>query len=123
MILPLLVLVQPQRAEAMSWADLWSRPDQQAQAALDAGDAKEAQALARDPQLRGSAAYRANDYAAAAQDFDRRDNANAQYNLGILYEGGHGVAKNAGRAREWYRRAAEQAHDDAKQALERLDAE
>jgi len=82
MLLPLLMLAQPQRAEAMSWADLWSRPDQQAQAALDAGDAKEAQALARDPQLRGSAAYRASDYAAAAQDFDRPDNANAQYNLG-----------------------------------------
>jgi len=82
MLLPLCMLAQPQRAEAMSWADLWSRPDQQAQAALDAGNAKEAQALARDPQLRGSAAYRANDYAAAAQDFDRPDNANAQYNLG-----------------------------------------
>jgi Ca-activated chloride channel family protein len=66
----------------MNWADLWSRPDQQAQAALDAGDAKQAQALARDPQLRGSAAYRAEDYAGAAQDFDRPDHANAQYNLG-----------------------------------------
>ncbi len=82
MLLPFALLMQPQRASAMSWADLWSRPDQQAQAALDAGDAKEAQALARDPQLRGSAAYRAEDYAGAAQDFDRPDRADAQYNLG-----------------------------------------
>jgi Ca-activated chloride channel family protein len=82
MLLPFALLMQPQRASAMSWADLWSRPDQQAQAALDAGDAKQAQALARDPQLRGSAAYRAEDYAGAAQDFDRPDHADAQYNLG-----------------------------------------
>jgi len=66
----------------MTWADLWSRADQQAQAALDAGDAKQAQVLARDPQLRGSAAYRAEDFAAAVQDFDRPDSAEAQYNLG-----------------------------------------
>ena len=82
MLLPIVMLLQPQRADAMSWADLWSRPDQQAQAALDAGDAKQAQALARDPQLRGSAAYRAEDFAAAAQDFDRPGSAEAQYNLG-----------------------------------------
>ncbi|HEY2395081.1 MAG TPA: VWA domain-containing protein [Rudaea sp.] len=82
MLLPLVMLLQPQRADAMSWVDLWSRPDQQAQAALDAGDAKQAQALARDPQLHGSAAYRAEDFAAAAQDFDRPDSAEAQYNLG-----------------------------------------
>jgi Ca-activated chloride channel family protein len=80
MLLPL-VLAQAPRAEAMTWTDLWSRADQQAQAALDAGDAKQAQALAHDPRLRGSAAYRAEDYAGAAQDFDRPD-AEAQYNLG-----------------------------------------
>jgi len=82
MLLPLVMLLPPQRADAMSWADLWTRPDQQAQAALDAGDAKQAQALARDPQLRGSAAYRAEDFAGAAQDFDRPGSAEGQYNLG-----------------------------------------
>lgn len=82
MLLPVAMLLQPQRADAMSWTDLWSRPDQQAQAALDAGDAKQAQALARDPQLRGTAAYRAEDFAGAAQDFDRPGSAEAQYNLG-----------------------------------------
>jgi len=82
MLLPLALLLPPQRADAITWTDLWSRPDQQAQAALDAGNAKQAQALARDPLLRGSAAYRAEDFAAAAQDFERPDSAEAQYNLG-----------------------------------------
>ena len=81
MCLLLALALQSPRAEAMSWTDLWSRADQQAQAALDAGDAKHAQALAHDPRLRGSAAYRAEDYASAASDFDRSD-AEAQYNLG-----------------------------------------
>jgi Ca-activated chloride channel family protein len=82
MLVPLAFALHAPRAEALTWADLWSRPDQQAQAALDAGDAKQAQALAYDPQLRGSAAYRAEDYGAAAQAFDRPNDAQAQYNLG-----------------------------------------
>lgn len=82
MLVPLLLLAPTQRAAAMSWTDLWSRPDQQAQAALEAGEARQAQALARDPQLRGAAAYRAEDYDAAADDFAHRDAADAQYNLG-----------------------------------------
>ena len=82
MLLPFALLLPAQRADAFSWTDLWSRPDQQAQIALDAGDAKRAQALARDPQLRGTAAYKAQDYAGAAQAFDRPDDAQAQYNLG-----------------------------------------
>jgi len=82
MLLPLLVLAQPEHAQAFTWSDLWERPDQQARAALDAGQPKDAQVLARDPQLRGTAAFRADDYAAAAHDFDRPDSAEAQYNLG-----------------------------------------
>jgi Ca-activated chloride channel family protein len=82
MLLPLLLSLPARPARAITWDDLWSRPDQQAQAALDAGEAKRAQALARDPQLRGSAAYRAEDYVAAAEDFAGRANADAQYNLG-----------------------------------------
>src|SRR5438445_3158050 len=62
---PLVLLAQAPCAQASVWDDLWRRPDQQAQAELDAGHAKEAQALAHDPNLRGSAAYRAGDFAAA----------------------------------------------------------
>ena len=81
MLLPLVLCVHANRAEASVWDDLWQRADQQAQAQLDAGRAKEAQALAANPDLRGAAAYRAGDYPAATQSFDR-DNADAQYNRG-----------------------------------------
>lgn len=86
MLLPLALLAHANRAEASLWTDLWQRSDQQAQAQLDAGRPKEAQALANDPELRGTAAYRAGDYAAAADDFAAadtgKDSANAQYNRG-----------------------------------------
>ena len=70
------------RAEAFSFADLWQRRDQQAASALAEGDAARAQELARDPALRGSAAYRADDYAAAATEFGHGDDADAAYNQG-----------------------------------------
>jgi TPR repeat protein len=45
----------------------------------------------------------------------------AQYNLGRTYEsGGLGVAKSRSLAVEWYRKAAIQGHDDAKDRLQRL---
>ena len=81
MLLPLMLLAHANPAEASVWDDLWQRADQQAQAQLDAGRAKQAQALAVNPDLRGAAAYRAGDYAAATRSFDR-DNADAQYNRG-----------------------------------------
>src|SRR5690606_26061168 len=55
---------------------------QQAARALAAGDAKRAQALARDPALRGAAAYRAEDYAAASEDWAKSPGADALYNQG-----------------------------------------
>ncbi|HEX7917002.1 VWA domain-containing protein [Rudaea sp.] len=86
MLLPLALLAQPQRAEANVWTDLWQRADQQAQTQLDAGNAKEAQALAKNPELRGSAAYRAGDFAAATTDFAdagaQKDSADSSYNRG-----------------------------------------
>jgi Ca-activated chloride channel family protein len=85
LLLPL-ILAQADRAQASVWDDLWQRADQQAQVQLDAGKAKEAQALAASPDLRGTAAYRAGDFAAATEDFERaaaeRNNADAQYNRG-----------------------------------------
>ncbi|EIM01001.1 colicin transporter [Rhodanobacter thiooxydans] len=81
--LPLIVLpLWPGTASATSWRDLWQRPDQQAAQALRAGDAKRAQQLARDPAWRGAAAYRAGDYAAAAQALPQAPGSDAAYNLG-----------------------------------------
>lgn len=82
MLLPLALLAHADRANAFSWSDLWQRPDQQARAQLDAGHADKAQALARDPALRGAAAYRAGDFAAAESDFAKADDAQALYNSG-----------------------------------------
>ena len=81
MLLALVLLPVP-RAEAFSFADLWQRPDQQAASALADGDAARAQQLAQDPALRGSAAYRADDYAAASEAFAAGEGADAAYNRG-----------------------------------------
>jgi len=69
-------------AEAFSWADLWQRADQQARQQLDAGNAQQAQALAKAPELRGAAAYRAGDFAAAERAFSSTESAESQYNRG-----------------------------------------
>jgi Ca-activated chloride channel family protein len=82
MALPLALFAHSDRANAFSWNDLWQRPDQQARAQLDAGHADVAQKLARNPALRGAAAYRAGDFAAAESDFAKVDDAQAQYNRG-----------------------------------------
>ncbi|MGD8934873.1 MAG: VWA domain-containing protein [Thiogranum sp.] len=82
--LPLLVVTvlssTPQPAMAASWDDLWQRRDQQADAALRAGDLQRAQALARQPQRLGTAAYRAGDYDKALQAFARSQGPQGDYN-------------------------------------------
>ncbi|MEP6897767.1 MAG: tetratricopeptide repeat protein, partial [Rhodanobacter sp.] len=83
LMLPLVVLpMLPGTASAASWNDLWQRPDQQAAQALRAGQSKQAQQLARDPAWRGAAAYRAGDFAAAAQSLQQAPGGDAAYNLG-----------------------------------------
>ena len=82
MLLPLALLAPVPPAQAMEWIDLWKRPDQQAAEALAAGDTERAQAAASDPQWRGSAAYRAGDYAAATRAFASASGAQALYNQG-----------------------------------------
>ncbi len=46
--------------------------------------------------------------------------ADAQSNVGVLYENGMGVAKDIEQARAWYQKAADQGNAGAKGALERL---
>lgn len=77
-----LLPAMPGAARANGWTDLWQRPDQQAAAALQRGDAKQAQQLARDPGLRAAAAYRAGDYATAAATLHDAPGVDARYNLG-----------------------------------------
>lgn len=80
-MLLLLPLASPP-AQALEWRDLWQRQDQQAAEALRDGDIERARALARDPALRGAAAYRDEAWADAAEAFAERDAASAHYNRG-----------------------------------------
>ncbi|MGN2243921.1 VWA domain-containing protein [Frateuria sp. GZRR33] len=80
--LALVPLMAPTRAEAGTWQDLWQRRDQQAAQALREGQPKQALALARDPALRGAAAYRTGDYDKAIDALQPIDTTDAQYNLG-----------------------------------------
>lgn len=81
LVLVLAVALPVAPVRASGWTDLWQRRDQQAWDALD-HDAKTAQSLARDPALRGAAAYSAGDYAAAERDFAGLGGADADYNRG-----------------------------------------
>ena len=82
MVFALALITPSAPVQAFEFSDLWLRADQQAARALDAGDAKRAQALARDPALRASAAYRAEDYDAASEDWAQSTGADALYNQG-----------------------------------------
>lgn len=76
------LLFSSNSVEAFEWQDLWQTPDQQGAKALESGDAGAAQALFDNSQWRGSAAYKAEDYSQAIDDFLNTDSADAHYNRG-----------------------------------------
>ena len=49
-----------------------------------------------------------------------QNNVMGQYNLGLMYEGGLGVSQDKDEAIKWYTKAAEQGHERAQKAVERL---
>ena len=75
-------LLAPTPAKASIWQDLWYTADQQGQNALQKGDAASAQLLFKDPQWQASAAYKNNDFKAAAEYFKQGNSADNYYNLG-----------------------------------------
>jgi Ca-activated chloride channel family protein len=77
-----LSLMAPQPATAGGWADLWLRPEQQAQRALRDRDYRRALELASDPGRIGTARYRLGDYEGAADAFAAGDDADLHYNRG-----------------------------------------
>ena len=88
-IVLLLAIVPTPRAEAAShgtnrdwWSGLWQRDDQRAYHALLQGHAAQARALAISPQIAAAAAYRAGNYAAAAQAWSQANSADTFYNHG-----------------------------------------
>lgn len=82
LLLALLLVPLPRPAAAWDWSALWLRADQRAYQALQNDQPAQAAALAHDPWLRGTAAYRAGDYAAAADAFAQVDGATGAYNRG-----------------------------------------
>lgn len=68
----------------------------------------------------GVDAFERGDYLAAYEKWEPLATlgiADAQHNLGALYEYGHGVPQNYAEAAKWYRRAAEQGHSTAQHNL------
>jgi TPR repeat protein len=64
----------------------------------------------------GAEAYQASKFDVAASKFKslaERGDASAQFNLGVLYHQGQGVAQDDKQAVEWWTKAAEQGHTDA----------
>ena len=80
--LPLLLLVQPQPAQASFWDDLWQTRDQQGMAALDEQDPLGAATLFEHQGWRATANYRGEDYETAANEFAQIDSTDGRYNLG-----------------------------------------
>ncbi len=75
-------ILPPHPAQALDWAGLWQRPDQQGSRLLDAGDAPAAAARFADPDWRAAARYRGGDYAGALADLEGRTGPEADYNRG-----------------------------------------
>lgn len=78
--LGIILLPQAETSYAFGWNDLWQTPNQQGQAALQAGDAERARTLFTDPNWQGAAAYRQGDFAAAEQLYQANQDAVGQYN-------------------------------------------
>lgn len=78
----LIGLVCPMQLFAWSWRDLWSTADQQAQAALQKGQFKQAQEQFQQSDWHGVASYRAGDYQQAAKAFAGLDSELGYYNQG-----------------------------------------
>jgi Ca-activated chloride channel family protein len=81
-VILLLPMIYSDPAAAFEWRDLWQTADQQATKAMQEGDVETAQGLFKDPQWRGTAAYKAGDYQTAIDEFVQFDSADGHYNRG-----------------------------------------
>jgi Ca-activated chloride channel family protein len=89
LLLLLTTLPHAPPSEALEWADLWLREDQQAARALSSGDAAAAARQFRHEGWRGTALYQQGAYEAAAAAFAQSNDPQAHYNRGnALARGG-----------------------------------
>lgn len=72
----------PTPADAGIWQDLWKTPDQQATDLLQQAQAKQAASLFTQPDWRGVAHYRDNNFSEAEKNFAKGDQAKDWYNRG-----------------------------------------
>jgi Ca-activated chloride channel family protein len=82
LLIPLLLVLPPRPAAALGWDDLWFRPDQQGQRALESGNPGRAAELFGDAERKGAAQYRAGEFDAAADTLSGADGADPLYNRG-----------------------------------------
>lgn len=78
----LVFLMPPSDAYALTWDQLWLRPDQQASRWLEQGEPDRAAELFKRPDWRAAAQYRASDYEQAVQSLEAMDGPDADYNRG-----------------------------------------
>lgn len=81
LVLALAIAPWPQ-AHAVTWDDLWSRPDQQATALLRQDQPARAAETFERPDWRAAAAYQAGDYQQALDDLGSNDSSDGIYNKG-----------------------------------------
>ncbi len=81
MVLPLLLLMPPP-TQALDWQDLLKSRQQQAQQAYQQKDYQKAIEKFEPPLWQGNAAYRAGDFAAAEQFYQKDSSSNGLFNLG-----------------------------------------
>ena len=68
----------------------------------------------------GFAAYERGDYETALREWEplaEQGHAEAQFNIGLMYDKGQGMPQDDAKAAKWYRRAAEQGDADAQNNL------
>ncbi len=65
----------------------------------------------------GPSAERAAQVLQRARPLAEQGNANAQYNMGVIYDEGYGVERDYAKAREWYKKAAAQNYAKAEHNL------
>ncbi|MFZ1386055.1 MAG: VWA domain-containing protein [Thiolinea sp.] len=75
-------LPQAQPVQASVWNDLWATPDQQAQAALQAGQSQQASELFENPQWKAAASYQSGNFEQAAKLYSADKSVEGLYNYG-----------------------------------------
>lgn len=79
-VLVCFTLAQPEPVYALDWKSWWQTPDQQGQQALQRGQVAEAAQLFQDREWKAAAAYKNQDYATAATQYQQSQTLDGQYN-------------------------------------------